>query len=82
MAELDWRAISRRPKREEEKGSKRFAFRPFFVTAMPTDFPPLSGSGFHLGIQIGDHIFERRNGLLYGRNLNQLPARHRALAVL
>jgi hypothetical protein len=30
-----------------------------FVVAMPADVPPPSGSGFQLGIKIGDHILER-----------------------
>jgi hypothetical protein len=37
---------------------------------------------FHLGIEIGDDVFERRNGLLDGGDLDQLPARDRAIAVL
>ncbi len=86
MPWLARRAGRRRPesekqKSEKQKGSKRNRFEPF-VAAMPADVRPPSGSGFQLGIKIGDHILEGRNGLLNRGNLNQLPARHRAFAIL
>src|ERR1700743_147327 len=77
-----WRAGRRGPKREKQKRVETKSFRPFIIATMPADVPPPSGSGFHLGIEIGDHIFERRNRLLNRRNLNQFPAGDRALAVL
>ena len=82
MPASGWQAGRRGPDSEKRKRVETKSFRPFFVASMPTDVPPPSGSGFHLGIEIGDHIFERRNRLLNSRNLNQLPACHRAFAVL
>ncbi|HVX79414.1 MAG TPA: hypothetical protein VHB49_25035 [Bradyrhizobium sp.] len=69
-------------KRVETKSFRPFLLRRCLGATMPADLPPLSGSGFHLGVEIGDHILERRNRLLNCRNLDQLPARHRAFAVL
>jgi hypothetical protein len=86
MPWLARRAGRRRPesekqKSEKQKGSKRNRFEPF-CCGNAGGRPPPSGSGFQLGIKIGDHILEGRNGLLNRCNLNQLPARHRAFAIL
>ena len=37
---------------------------------------------FHFGVEIGDDVLERRNRLLNGSDLHQLPAADRAVAVL
>jgi hypothetical protein len=41
-----------------------------------------SGRGFHFGVEVGDNVLESRDGLLDRRDLHQLPAADRAVAVL
>ncbi|HKS18499.1 MAG TPA: hypothetical protein VJS63_04730 [Bradyrhizobium sp.] len=40
------------------------------------------GRCLQFGIEIGNDVLERRNRLLDGRNLHQLPTANRAIAIL
>src|SRR5207253_8233519 len=53
-----------------------------FIARLVSDEYSASGGGFHLRVEIGDDVLERRDRLLHGGDLHQFPAVDRAVTLL